>query len=526
MRKTRSFYKAVISSSPYAYALQKVLKGKEGKASDFIFLEVNPAFERISGFEAGRILGKRIQEIVPEPSSRKDFIIEKFGSVAFEGREEKFEIHSKEVDAWYRIEAFCPKRGYCVVLAREIVERRGSGRAAKNIEEALKALEEISQIQICRWTPDMTLTFVNSGYATAYGFSQSELLGKNWIYRIPDKVRNEVAETYRKLVASPRSHSFEHEVLGADGSIRWILWTDIPEFDETGHLVQFLSIGQDITDLKETKEALMRESAVNAEMARLSEKLILIGSVREAADLTLESAKLLTGSPHGFVGYTDQASGRFVSPTMAQAVPETFIKNGVPVQTASGLIGKILSSRIALMENDARLGKSSRDLPDDHLPIARYISAPAVQGDAIIGRIVVANSSKNYTESDKKVLERLASVFSLGIRKREVQEALEESEKKWRRLVENAPDAICVHTKGRIAYVNSKALELFGGEWPGGLVGTLISEKIHPDFKERLKDRLRRLETERAFVSAHRTDFRQKGRFSDRSRNDIHAHRL
>jgi PAS domain S-box-containing protein len=62
--------------------------------------------------------------------------------------------------------------------------------------------------------------------------------------------------------------------------------------------------------------------------------------------------------------------------------------------------------------------------------------------------------------------------------------ALAESEQRFRLVVESAPDAIFIHTNQNFTYVNHAALKLFGAESEKQLLGTPILERIHPDFRK------------------------------------------
>jgi PAS domain S-box-containing protein len=71
------------------------------------------------------------------------------------------------------------------------------------------------------------------------------------------------------------------------------------------------------------------------------------------------------------------------------------------------------------------------------------------------------------------------------------QVALKESEKRYRHLVELSPDAILVHIKGKIAFVNESCLKLFGAAKQEEILNKSITEFIQPDsidiFKAKLK---------------------------------------
>ncbi len=68
---------------------------------------------------------------------------------------------------------------------------------------------------------------------------------------------------------------------------------------------------------------------------------------------------------------------------------------------------------------------------------------------------------------------------------------IKESETRYRQLVEFSPESIVVHHDGVILYVNTAAVELFGAKITDDLVGTPVLERVHPDFRDIVVERIR-----------------------------------
>ena len=66
--------------------------------------------------------------------------------------------------------------------------------------------------------------------------------------------------------------------------------------------------------------------------------------------------------------------------------------------------------------------------------------------------------------------------------RKKIENALQESEKRYRQLVELSPDAIIVHTKGKIVFANDACLNLFGAEMHDDLMNKSITELMLPDY--------------------------------------------
>lgn len=108
-------------------------------------------------------------------------------------------------------------------------------------------------------------------------------------------------------------------------------------------------------------------------------------------------------------------------------------------------------------------------------------------------------------EPDKRVQERTTRLeqINLALRKEieqrrrfeeslhEALSALQESERRYRQLVELAPDGIAVHSEGTVRYANPAALRLLGATDPSQVVGKPTLDFVHPDYRELVQERVR-----------------------------------
>ena len=76
------------------------------------------------------------------------------------------------------------------------------------------------------------------------------------------------------------------------------------------------------------------------------------------------------------------------------------------------------------------------------------------------------------------------------------EEVLRESEEQFRTLVESAPDAIFIQVEGRFAYVNDAAIRLYGAASEKELLGRDVVERVHPDHRAKVLERIRSINEE------------------------------
>lgn len=84
--------------------------------------------------------------------------------------------------------------------------------------------------------------------------------------------------------------------------------------------------------------------------------------------------------------------------------------------------------------------------------------------------------------------------------RKQVEEALRESEKHYRQLVELCPDIVAVHSEGKIVFINSAGARLIGAAKPEQLIEKPIMDFVHPDYREIIKERVREMRKKRRAV--------------------------
>jgi PAS domain S-box-containing protein len=122
LRLSEQRYRGLFESIDQGFCIVEVLFDPDGKAIDYRFCDVNPAFEAQTGFDD--VIGKTIRELAPGHEQRWfDF----FGRVARTGEPVRFESEAKALNRWYEVKAFRvddPAASRVAVLFDEITARR------------------------------------------------------------------------------------------------------------------------------------------------------------------------------------------------------------------------------------------------------------------------------------------------------------------------------------------------------------------------------------------------------------------
>ncbi len=115
-----------------------------------------------------------------------------------------------------------------------------------------------------------------------------------------------------------------------------------------------------------------------------------------------------------------------------------------------------------------------------------WLGVPLMIGDKVIG-VMAVQDYKNacaYGEREQRILEFVSSQAAMAIHRKQTEQALLESEDRYRRLVESLPDGVIVHSQGRIVFANLVIAKIGGVSSPAELIGKPVIEFVHPDYRE------------------------------------------
>ncbi len=99
---------------------------------------------------------------------------------------------------------------------------------------------------------------------------------------------------------------------------------------------------------------------------------------------------------------------------------------------------------------------------------------------------------RDWSDPEVEVLKAAAGILGASIERERSEQARHQSEERYRSLVELSPDAIAIHSDGRLVFVNEATVRLLGARSREDLIGRPILDIVHPDFHQVVEERTRR----------------------------------
>lgn len=129
----------------------------------------------------------------------------------------------------------------------------------KESEEEYRTIVEGQTEFITKFLPDGTHTFVNDAMCKFFGITKEDILGKKIFEMdigatIPNEDMGMIDKHFAKFSPANQINTIAHRFVFPDGNEKWVEWTDRAIFDKKGNILEFQSIGRDITDRKMMRE--------------------------------------------------------------------------------------------------------------------------------------------------------------------------------------------------------------------------------------------------------------------------------
>jgi PAS domain S-box-containing protein len=383
------------------------------------------------GVDLQKLVGSHCYEIWPR--RRKPCVGCPVAKARKSGQPQEAEIATPDGRVWFI-------RGYpvrdmkgnitgAIEVTLDITERKQAEDTLRETSLFLRSiLDSSSSISIVFTDLEQNILFWNKGAENIFGYKAKEMVNRRTVeilYPDEEDTRQTVEEIRSFILNKKRGLQREIKEITKAGRIRWISLTSTPRFDEQGNVIGILGIGEDITARKEAeKEATKASIYLDRGLSSAPDGVFLLDKEER---FTYVNATFLNMTGHK----EKEIVGKNIQEIIATIVPPDSVK----------IILERVRKRLATGEST----------------VGEEIEILNKAG----GKIPVSYSASGIKDDEGNVIGEVVFLRDITERKR-TEEALRESEEKYRNLAERANDGIAIGQDGVIRYANARSTQMIG----------------------------------------------------------------
>lgn len=363
------------------------------------FLKVNPAFSLVLGYSEHELLARPMHDFLhPDDSARTlQLAREKF----VKGNEVvRFVNRYRSADGTYHWLEWNvrsnPDLRVSYGVARDISKRKKIEDSLRLSEETLRAfLNAIGESAYIINAEGIVLEH-NEMFAERLGMKGKTLSGRSLFDLIPPEMIRKRRNRLEEVLKNGKVGHMEDE---RDG--RFVFNTLYPIKDAEGSVIKIAVLGQDITWLRRAEEVMLLNEERLESLLNLSQ--MSNASEEEIRTYALEEAISLTRSAYGFLFFINEELKLVEDMVWSHEISNVCTSREKMHSSIdrAGLWAECFRQRRSVFHNTPlRAPDEGAGLPEDHVPILRYMGVPVFDGDRIVAVAVVANKESTYDETD------------------------------------------------------------------------------------------------------------------------------
>jgi PAS domain S-box-containing protein len=354
--------------------------------------------------------------------------------------------------------------GVALALVSQRRRRRAAELERTEMAARLRALSAHLHEAVIAYGPERDVRFVNAAFERLTGFPLAELRDRAFLEHIHPDDRQVLLEEWERLDRGEPIDGQEYRVVTSKGEVRWSAGSWRPLLDEHGGAVGYIGTELDITERKRTEHDLRMDVELFQTIGEMQRAIVAAGlESRTVMHAIAERAHTLT---HADAALIELREGDVLVPKVDTGNP------GSP-RTETSLSGLCLRTgdvqRCDDTANDRRVD------PDvtRRLGVGSLVAVPLKAEGRVLGVLkVVAARPHAFGDRDVRALRLMAGLMGTALdhaaflesrqaRLEERTQALQESEQRFKQLVDHAQEGICVlDERDQATYINQRLADL------------------------------------------------------------------
>jgi len=247
LKKSEEKYRFLFESMVDGFALHKMLFNKKGKPYDYEFINVNPAFEKITGLTAKQLVGNTALNILPK---LEQCWFDVYINVVQTGESHSFNDYSNELGRHYDVITFRPMPGHFACIIADITEEMSIKEELQNTNMLLNGILDAIPDAIVVQDADHNIIECNKAGEDFFNVTSKQVVGSKCFNLlgeddICDECQTKIAKDTKKPAKLERF---------IDKQDKWFDCRSYPILDKEGNVTKIIEHLRDITEYKLPKQ--------------------------------------------------------------------------------------------------------------------------------------------------------------------------------------------------------------------------------------------------------------------------------
>jgi PAS domain S-box-containing protein len=217
LKRAEQSYQMLFHQMMDGFALHEIICNDAGNPSDYRFLAVNPAFERMTGLKAEHIVGNTAREVLP---NIENHWFETYGKVALTGEPAFFDSYSVDLKKHFVVAAFQPTLNQFACIFTDITERKRVEQALHESEEKFRNFADQSLVGIYQ-IQDGIFKYVNPKFSEIFGYTVEQCLDNMYLHELvyPEDLHLVVDNLRKRASGEVKTDHYEFRGVRKNGDI-------------------------------------------------------------------------------------------------------------------------------------------------------------------------------------------------------------------------------------------------------------------------------------------------------------------
>ena len=289
-------YQNLFDNMNEGFALHEIICDDSGTPVDYRFLNVNHAFEMMTGLKAADILGRTVREVLPDTEQSW---IDRYGDVALHGENLIFEDYSGTLGKYFRINVFRPKPRQFVTIFSDVTDQERYREKVEGERDLLEGILEDAMSGYWSWDLMRDEAYLSPSLKRMLGYADHELESTSavWHRLILETDHASMLEQFQRHVESHGKIPFFNEIRcrHKDGHIVWVIRSGRVVEWRGSTPVSMAGCHIDITNMKKLEAELQRERSLFKTTLHSLGDAVISADRNGKVDLMNAVAETLTG---------------------------------------------------------------------------------------------------------------------------------------------------------------------------------------------------------------------------------------